>query len=151
MPKGIYTRTEQGRMNQSKAHMNYSVEVRRKMSLAKKGKPSNSLGKNWKLSEERIQQIKYNVTGAKHSKWKGEDASYVSKHLWMKRFFGSPMVCENCKITAPTTRHIHWANLSRKYKRERSDWVRLCVKCHYRYDRGLLELKLLEDKSKTNE
>lgn len=28
----------------------------------------------------------------------------------------------------------HWANKSHKYKRELTDWISLCVKCHKKYD-----------------
>jgi hypothetical protein len=28
----------------------------------------------------------------------------------------------------------HWANISKKYKRDRVDWLRLCGSCHMRYD-----------------
>jgi hypothetical protein len=34
-----------------------------------------------------------------------------------------------------TGRHVEWANISLLYKRDLSDWMVLCAKCHDRYDR----------------
>ena len=34
----------------------------------------------------------------------------------------------------------HWANISKSYKRNRNDWLRLCVPCHMKYD-GLTKNK----------
>lgn len=64
--------------------------------------------------------------------WKGEDASYVAKHMWVKYHFGKPQLCEHCGTTEK--RMYHWANISREYKRDRSDWLRLCVPCHKKLD-----------------
>lgn len=68
--------------------------------------------------------------------WKGEEASYYAKHIWASYNFGRPLQCEHCLKTVDSTRKIHWANISGQYKRERSDWLRLCVSCHRKYDYG---------------
>ena len=85
--------------------------------------------------------------------WKGENASYSAKHKWMYKQFGQPNTCENCRKTKLKGRFIQWANISGKHKRERTDWLRLCTKCHKNYDltkRKLkietMELKVGEDK-----
>jgi hypothetical protein len=57
---------------------------------------------------------------------------YRSLHLWVERNLGKPMQCENCSTTYP--QRYHWANISGEYKRELSDWVRLCPLCHKNYD-----------------
>ena len=72
------------------------------------------------------------TAGEKNVNWKGRGASYVSKHMWMSYHFGTPMYCEHCNTTKK--RMYHWANVSGEYKREKSDWLRLCVPCHKRYD-----------------
>ena len=64
--------------------------------------------------------------------WKGENASYYAIHAWVARHRGRPQKCEHCGTTK--FRRYHWANKSRKYKRELSDWIRLCVPCHRKYD-----------------
>jgi hypothetical protein len=72
-------------------------------------------------------------SGANHHGWKGDDASYKSIHGWVSRQFGKPRKCECCNSeTAPL---YDWANVSGEYRRDRGDWVRLCRKCHSKYDR----------------
>src|SRR3990167_2675149 len=41
-----------------------------------------------------------------------------------------------CKRIELEGHQIHWANKSGKYNRNLADWLRLCAKCHYHYDRG---------------
>lgn len=72
------------------------------------------------------------TAGEKNSKWKGDQASYAAKHIWVNNNFGRPQRCEHCGTTEK--RMYHWANISGTYKRERSDWLRLCVPCHKGHD-----------------
>lgn len=72
--------------------------------------------------------------GATHGKWKGDAAGYRAKHTWIAKLFGRPTLCEKCGLSDKNPRRYHWANLSGKYKRDRSDWKRLCVSCHIRFD-----------------
>lgn len=72
--------------------------------------------------------------GTKNPKWKGELAGYDAKHDWVRRHWGQPQICEHCTLTNLGSRKHHWANISGEYKRDRSDWLRLCAKCHYKYD-----------------
>lgn len=69
----------------------------------------------------------------KHPQWKGKKASYRAKHQWIVRKFGQPSKCEKCGVTG-NGHKMHWANKSHKYKRIKEDWIRLCVKCHGKYD-----------------
>jgi hypothetical protein len=74
--------------------------------------------------------------GKKHYNWKGKNANYRSIHEWITNKLGKPTKCQHCKRTTLNTHGIHWANISGKYKRdELSDWIRLCVKCHKKYDK----------------
>lgn len=73
------------------------------------------------------------VRGEQHHNWK-EDVGYVALHSWVKRKLGKPMKCEFCNYESSDPRQIHWANKSQEYKRDLSDWLRLCVKCHHEYD-----------------
>jgi hypothetical protein len=68
----------------------------------------------------------------KHPLWKGDDATLIAKHNWVVRRLGRPKKCEHCGTTED--RMYHWANISGEYKRDLSDWKRLCVPCHKRYD-----------------
>lgn len=60
---------------------------------------------------------------------------YKAIHEWVKRNFGtSDKRCEECGKIDTRPRMIHWANISGEYKKERSDWKRLCYKCHKKLD-----------------
>ncbi len=64
--------------------------------------------------------------------WKGDKAGYSALHKWIKSKLGNPNYCEHCKTTK--SKKFHWSNKSSKYLRIVSDWQRLCVKCHIKYD-----------------
>ena len=72
--------------------------------------------------------------------WKGEKVGYSGLHKWVASNLGKPMKCECCEQVFENPHKIHWANKSREYKRELSDWLRLCASCHIAYDRGNLTL-----------
>lgn len=78
---------------------------------------------------------KVKFKGDNHGMWKGDKVGYHALHTWLKRELGTPMVCEFCKIEKENGRQIHWANKSKEYKRDLTDWLRLCAKCHWHYDR----------------
>lgn len=65
--------------------------------------------------------------------WKGESASYAAKHIWVNTHWGKPKKCDHCNTEE--NRMYHWANISDEYKREREDWLRLCVPCHSKFDK----------------
>lgn len=65
--------------------------------------------------------------------WKGENVGIKALHDWVKKQLGKPMQCSMCKTT--TAKKFEWANVSQKYKREVTDWIRLCTKCHHAFDR----------------
>ena len=64
--------------------------------------------------------------------WKGNNVGYVAKHLRIIKKLGKPSLCANCKTTE--ARRYEWANVSKEYKDDENDWLRLCVKCHRNYD-----------------
>lgn len=59
--------------------------------------------------------------------------TYESAHVWIKRKLGKPNDCENCGTK--TAKTYDWANISGDYKRDISDWKRLCRSCHIYWDR----------------
>lgn len=104
-------------------------------------KGSVSPRKGVKLSDEIKRKMaesrKGLICGKKHYNWKGDAASYIPKHAWIARHFGRPDICEICgavNIPEGKKRWFEWANISGKYKRDRSDWRRLCKKCHAKVD-----------------
>lgn len=70
-------------------------------------------------------------TAEKHHLWKGDEVSYGVLHRWVYRHKGKPILCEHCS----GNKTMNWANKSKEYKRELSDWIALCKKCHAKYDK----------------
>lgn len=88
---------------------------------------------------------KHPRSGAENALWKGSEAGYISKHIWVRKHYGKPVRCENCN----SVQKIQWANKSGKYLRERSDWLSLCPKCHYRFDIKI-HIKAIKRRIKNN-
>src|SRR3989339_1509673 len=70
--------------------------------------------------------------GAEHPQWKGEKIKYVALHIWLRNNFKKSGVCEFCKEGGKKTA---WANKTGEYKRDITDFIELCYKCHWHYDR----------------
>ena len=130
-----------------KKHTVESNEKRRKKML---GKPSGMLGKHHteetkikisqsekgrKQSTETKNKIRESLKGEKHFNWHGNNIKYRTLHAWVARWRGKPSICEMCGTTSD--KRFEWANKSGEYKRDLSDWLRLCNKCHKKYDRCL--------------
>lgn len=73
--------------------------------------------------------------GENHHLWKGNIIGYRGIHHWIKRELGQPRFCEECGNRDLKHRQYHWSNIDGNYKRKLSDWRRLCVKCHQKYDK----------------
>ena len=82
-----------------------------------------------KIKEKRKLQV-----GEKIWNWKGQKAGYVSKHHWVRRHWGRADYCESKECKGIST-IFDWANITGEYKRERSDWKRLCRQCHMKFDK----------------
>ena len=83
------------------------------------------------LTDEHKCKIKNSAPrGINNHAWKGANASYRAIHIWLENNFGKPEKCEQCGSNGLTGRKIHWANKSGQYLRDRTDWLRLCAKCH---------------------
>lgn len=138
MPSGIYKRTDEHRKKLSTSQkIRYvlnpiSTETRKKIGLAN----STSL-KGRKFSEEHKKNIGLSRRNQNHHFWKGDDAGYRAKHIWVETRLGKPDYCEHCKRTDLPHRNYNWANISGEYKRDLLDWIRLCKKCHEKYDSRL--------------
>lgn len=150
MPTGIYKRKLGIGIGTFGKYIRTDV-IRKKMSDSHKKNPTKYwLGKT--IPSEIIQKIKdtkkrngkignlnyfkeHKFIGENHKGWKGDKVGYDALHTWLYRELGRPDTCEFCKRTGLKGKFIQWANKSRKYKRIKSDWLRLCTKCHYHYDR----------------
>jgi len=79
--------------------------------------------------------------GEKNTAWKGDDVLYRAMHSWVERKLGCPNLCADCGRSKPPMgrgikrSYFQWANISREYKRDVTDWKRLCYKCHKTFDK----------------
>lgn len=104
-----------------------SLKSRLKIGLANKGKTH-------KVSEEAKRKIGLANTGLNNKKWQ-INPTYSVIHDWVKYHLGKPGKCKNCKKDNLKGIWIHWANKSGEYKRDLTDWIRLCAQCHKDYDK----------------
>ncbi len=91
--------------------------------------------KGWIKKGQRLSPKTEFKKGSVPVNWKGDMASYTAKHIWIANKRGKPHFCEHCKRSDLPHRHYQWANVSHEYKRELSDWIRLCAKCHANFDK----------------
>ena len=100
------------------------------------------LGKKHPQTEGAKQKLRQ-WTGNKRYNWKGDGVGYHALHAWLYRHFGKANKCENKDCKYPRTgrrwmekpKRYEWANLSGKYKRDRTDWIHLCPSCHRKFDK----------------
>lgn len=90
-----------------------------------------------KETDERIKRYGEKMSNELHWKWKGDEVEYRALHAWVERQLGKPTKCEHCDKDNLVGQQINWANKSGEYKRDITDWIRLCVKCHRKYDNQL--------------
>jgi hypothetical protein len=125
--------------------LNYKIKVKNK-AWFKKGHTPWSKGKNGLRISPSTEFKKGHVPFSKlnpemmpreecHHNWKGDDVGYCGLHNWVYNKLGRPNECEFCKKIVKNPKAIHWANKSGNYKREVTDWIRLCVSCHKKYDK----------------
>ncbi|MES2216660.1 MAG: NUMOD3 domain-containing DNA-binding protein [Patescibacteria group bacterium] len=135
----------------------HSTATREKISRNRKGKMLGSSHPNWKggMKEtkecERCQKLftawkyqhrKYcsricrvksrDMRREKNPDWKGENVKYSGIHMWIRKNKTPTNICEHC---GKTKNRMAWANKDHKYSRNLNDWIRLCPKCHKKYDK----------------
>lgn len=105
--------------------------------ISRRGKPSWNKGLHslWMIgNKHRLGKGNSNphkMFKEENHKWKGDYVGYRALHYWIERQLGKPNKCEHC-LTQKSK--FHWANKSQKYLRDTTDWIRLCAKCHKKYD-----------------
>lgn len=91
-----------------------------------------NIGQGIFCSKRCYQLSKVGLFGEKSSNWKGENAKYVAKHMWIQKRYGKATYCDN--DISHQSRHYEWANISGKYLRDRNDYRQLCISCHRQMD-----------------
>lgn len=105
-----------------------------------KGKPSWNKGKTnyWCKGNKNPNKNGNNSRGDKAWNWKVNNINYGVLHSWVRRHKGKPIKCEQCGKCGEIINgrwNIQWANTNHKYKRNLTDWLALCVPCHFEYDK----------------
>lgn len=101
-------------------------------------------------TQESIALLSKSMQG-NQNRWKGKEAGYVAKHMWIVKNYGNASRCENMECVYPRKinngrellekpRRYEWANVSGEYSREREDYKQLCPSCHRKWDLGKIEL-----------
>lgn len=135
MTTGKYIRTEEIRKKMGDAHKKNPTKywLGKKIPIEIREKISQTRIRNGNKNSNYFKTHKF--VGKEHKLWKGDNVGYDALHTWLYRELGRPETCEFCGKTGLVGRKIHWANKSGNYKRIKTDWIRLCAKCHYHYDR----------------
>lgn len=105
--------------NRRKPH---TEEHKRKIGLKSKGHPNYLI----KHSDKTKKQISLSMGG-------NGQAGYRAIHLWVEIWKGKPSKCESCGTES--AKRFEWANIDHKYRRVLDDYIRMCTKCHRKYDR----------------
>ena len=79
-------------------------------------------------------KTRFETTGVKGHELLGING-YRNLHKWVVKTLGQPEICSKCGKSGLIGRQIHWANKSGRYKKDKNDWIRLCVKCHFHKDK----------------
>jgi hypothetical protein len=77
--------------------------------------------------------------GELHLGWKGDKVGYRALHSWIRKCKGKAVnfLCVDCGIQAD-----EWSNIDHSWKRELEDYYPRCRKCHKKYDKETLHMKL---------
>jgi hypothetical protein len=127
------------KISEAKKGHTVSLETRLKISQTEKGKPQPwHLGNKYALGKKLSIATKLKISAGrqadKHWLWKGDNAKPNTIHKWVRKHFGKPNKCEHCGGIFEGKK-IQWASKKHKYIRIRSEWLRLCVRCHIKYDK----------------
>lgn len=101
---------------------------------ARKDHPPTWMHQNYEGRGKKIgDSLRGKYIGEKNCNWKGDGVGYRGLHKWVEKHLGKANHCEVDKLHKST--RYHWANKSREYKRDLTDWIQLYPKCHAGFDR----------------
>lgn len=91
-----------------------------------------------KKSKDVMRVNRSSLSNENNPRWRGDKVGYRALHVWIRKHYKKPAICEHCGKDPGLTRHghtkLHWANKTKKYLRDREDWLCLCASCHKKYD-----------------
>lgn len=141
MPNKGYKQTEEHKRKLSCANKGCQFFLGKKHSEESKQKigAANRVANTGQVhSKEWRENMSASVGGEKHWNWQGGKSWKRVLHFWVEKQFGYPRECVYCGVRdlkrKNGSRCIQFANVSNTYKKELSDWMTLCQKCHSRYD-----------------
>lgn len=70
--------------------------------------------------------------GVESPLYKKSKISYSGVHVWLIRNYGKAIRCEDCGVIG--AKKYEWANISKEYRRDISDYKQLCTSCHHKFD-----------------
>lgn len=108
------------KMAAAKVGKTLSENTKLKISLSHKGKRPNNLDYLHEWHK-----------GKNHGNWKGNNVKHAALHTWVNRWKMKPKICSNCGAN----KRLTWANIDHKYRRNLSDYIALCYKCHQDFDK----------------
>lgn len=76
--------------------------------------------------------------GENNYNWGGDTASYRTQHKWIEVRLGKAKSCAFCgrkRKPKGKKRYFQWANISKVYKRDVTDYFSLCLPCHKAFDK----------------
>ena len=94
------------------------------------------MGRGGDMREDVSERVSRSLTGKfgpLSRRWKGQEASYFAKHMWIIKHVGKASKCSF--DPTHTAKRFEWANVSGEYLRDASDYIELCPSCHRKFDR----------------
>jgi Zn-finger protein len=79
--------------------------------------------------------------GDKNPMWRGNRVGYTAVHEWVSIRMTKPKICPVCN-KKPV---YDLTNVSGKYKRDLSDWIWLCRRCHMIKDGRMKKLLIMDE------
>jgi predicted DNA-binding protein YlxM (UPF0122 family) len=101
----------------------------KKFNIPRRNLRESHLG--YKMPEEQKQKIKESMKG-KVNYFKGKDAGYQAKHIWLRKNKLKPKYCEICK--KETKLDLCNINDDHDCTRDLKDYIYTCRSCHLKYE-----------------
>ncbi len=131
----IFSEEHRRRLSESakgKKRKPFTDETRNKMSETKKSK-------HYKSNQKQLDSLKLGRrSNEENSMWKGDKASSLAFHVWLRKNKPKPLLCEECN----KERKLDLANTKNHvYTRNPKDYKYLCRSCHSKLDNKYLSFK----------